>query len=43
MVDLFAKETHEEKVKIFLTYVLTTIKQEKCRDISNRPALPVLV
>jgi len=40
---IYAKETYEEKAKIFLTYVLTTVKQEKCRDIPNRPNLPILV
>lgn len=40
---IFAKETYEEKAKIFLTYVLTTIKQVRCRDIANRSVLPVLV
>jgi transposase-like protein len=39
----YAKETIEEKRNIFLAFVLSTFKIDKCRDIPNRPAMPLLV
>lgn len=40
---VFAKETTAEKAKIFLAYVLTTLKTVHSRTLSDRPALPLLV
>lgn len=37
-----AKETDTGKRNIFLTFVLTTLKTDKCRDLSNRPAIPLV-
>ena len=30
------------KRNIFLTFVLATLKTAKCRDLSNRPAVPLV-
>lgn len=38
----YAKETDMEKRNIFLTFVLATLKTAKCRDLSNRPAVPLV-
>lgn len=38
----YAKETTTEKEQIFLSFVLTTQIDEKCRDISKRPPLPLV-
>lgn len=38
---IYAKETDTEKRNIFLNFVLTTLKTDKCRDLSNRPAIPL--
>lgn len=38
----YAKETIEEKAHIFLSFVLTTLITVRYRDISKRPALPLL-
>ena len=37
----YAKESDMEKRNIFLTFVLATLKTGKCRDLSNRPAVPL--
>lgn len=39
----YAKETNTEKKNIFLSFVLVTLKTGKCRDLSNRPAIPLAV
>lgn len=39
----YAKETDEEKKIILLTYVMTTSKSITNQDLSNRPAIPLLV
>jgi hypothetical protein len=39
----YAKETAEEKRNILLAFALSTFKTDKCRDISNHPAVPLLV
>ncbi len=39
----YAKETDTEKRNIFLSFVLATLKTAKCRDISNRLAVPLVV
>ena len=39
----FAKEPDIEKQHIFLDYVLSTTKSVKCRTLSDRPNLPLLV
>ena len=39
----FAKETDIEKQHIFLDFVLSTAKSVKCRTLSDRPNLPLLV
>ncbi len=39
----YAKETDTDKRNIFLSFVLATLKTAKCRDISNRPAVPLVV
>ena len=38
----YAKESDMEKRNIFLTFVLATLKTAKCRDLSNRPAVPLV-
>ncbi len=38
----YAKKSDVEKSNIFLTFVLTTLKTDKCRDLSNRPAVPLV-
>ena len=38
----YAKESDIEKRNIFLTFVLATLKTAKCRDLSNRPAVPLV-
>ncbi len=38
----YAKESDTEKRNIFLSFVLTTLKTAKCRDLSNRPAVPLV-
>ena len=38
----YAKESDTEKRNIFLTFVLATLKTDKCRDLSNRPAVPLV-
>lgn len=38
----YAKETDTEKRNIFLSFVLATLKTDKCRDLSNRPAIPLV-
>lgn len=38
----YAKETIEEEANIFLSFVLTTLITVRYRDISKRPALPLL-
>lgn len=37
----YAKKTDAEKHNVLLAFALTTLKSERCRDISNRPAVPV--
>ena len=39
----YAKETDVEKANIFLSFVLTTLKKDICRELSNRPAIPLVV
>lgn len=39
----YAKETEEEKRNIFLSFVLSALITVNCRDLSNRPALPLVV
>lgn len=39
----YAKESDTEKRNIFLSFVLATLKTAKCRDLSNRPAVPLVV
>ena len=39
----YAKETYKEKMNIFIGYVMTVNAEIKCRDIPNRPVLPLLV
>lgn len=39
---IYAKETDTEKRNIFLNFVLATLKTDKCRDLSNRPAIPLV-
>ena len=38
----YAKKTDTEKRNIFLSFVLATFKSAKSRDISNRPAVPLV-
>ena len=38
----YAKESDMEKRNIFLTFILATLKTAKCRDLSNRPAVPLV-
>lgn len=37
----YVKKTDTEKHNVLLAFALTTLKSERCRDISNRPAVPV--
>ena len=37
----YAKESDMEKRNIFLSFVLVTLKTAKCRELSNRPAVPL--
>lgn len=37
----YAKESDMEKRNIFLSFVLATLKTAKCRELSNRPAVPL--
>jgi transposase-like protein len=39
----YARETAEEKRNILLAFVLSTFKTDRCKDIPNRPAVPLLV
>ena len=38
----YTKESDTEKRNIFLIFVLATLKTDKCRDLSNRPAVPLV-
>jgi hypothetical protein len=40
---IYAKETDTEKRNIFLNFVLVTLKTDRCRDLSNRPAIPLVI
>lgn len=37
--DIYAKESDTEIRNIFLSFVLATLKTDKCRDLPNRPAV----
>jgi transposase-like protein len=38
----YAKETDAEKRNIFLLFVLSTLKNDTCRELPNRPAIPLI-
>lgn len=38
----YAKETDVGKRNIFLPFVLDILKTDKCRDLSNRPTIPLV-
>lgn len=38
----YAKKTDDEKRNVFFAFVLTTQMSERCRDVSNRPIVPVI-
>lgn len=38
----YAKESDIKKRNIFLTFVSATLKTDKCRDLSNRPTIPLV-
>jgi transposase-like protein len=38
----YAKETDTEKKIVLLTFVLTTLKTDRCKDLSSRPAVPLI-
>ena len=37
----YSRESQEEKRNILLSFVLTTFKTDRYRDLSNRPPIPI--
>lgn len=43
LVNYENKQTDAEKANIFPAFVLTTLKKDISRELSNRPAIPLIV